>query len=137
MGCDIHCYIDYSPFSSNPKYAHCLANFFVRRNYELFGLLAGIRGFGPAVIAPKGLPESISYFAEDDVLIENEEGELVKNPDYHTYSWLTIAELAEVMYRYDKKYGRPVNYDVIAIYECMQVLDEKEMNPRFVFWFDS
>lgn len=55
------------------------------RNYWLFGVLAGVRGSGPAIRLPRGLPSDLS--------------EAVKGAydslggDAHTPSWLTVEQL--------------------------------------------
>jgi len=137
MGCDIHYYIDYSPFPDNPSYTHCLCQFFGMRYYYLFGLLAGVRGKEPALFPPKGLPKNISFRVEDDVF-ENDDGTgLVIDKNYHTHSWLTMEELKRVIRRYKKLYGIQPGCDIIAIYKCMEVLEKEKKNPRLVFWFDN
>lgn len=59
MGCDIHAYIDmdaeWSRQGERP-FADHFGHVRIERNYELFGLLAGVRGVGPAVVEPRGIP---------------------------------------------------------------------------------
>jgi hypothetical protein len=61
MGCDIHAYLDVVEAEPDPKtnYKGYTSTFAGRidlgRNYELFGLLAGVRG-GPALYQPRGIP---------------------------------------------------------------------------------
>lgn len=58
MGADIHAYVEYELFSTEqgPYWANLTSNF-GSRNYYLFGLLAEVRGDGPALFKPRGIPE--------------------------------------------------------------------------------
>ncbi len=63
---------------------------FIPRDYDLYGLMAGVRG-EHRLFEPRGLPEG------SDSHIRRELGQT--NPDmdgYHSYSWLTVAELHAV-----------------------------------------
>lgn len=69
MGADIHAYVEYSDFvtAEGEDYWSALTKNFGDRNYYLFGLLAEVRGRGPAVFDPRGLPPGrLSYQTEGD-----------------------------------------------------------------------
>lgn len=60
MGCDIHAFIEY--YDSGVKVPFSRAHYYTQpqfgRCYTLFNLMAGVRGFGPPVVAQKGMPKS-------------------------------------------------------------------------------
>ena len=71
MGCDIHCYIEHrqrAPYAND--YQKSWDSFAGRINpgrwYFLFGRLAGVRGEGPPVVGPRGIPDDLAYAARDD-----------------------------------------------------------------------
>ncbi len=74
MGCDIHCYVEYrrkggsywSDFGSriNPG-----------RNYELFSVLAGVRGNATPLVPPRGIPSDLAFQSSYDYWIFVVEGE--------------------------------------------------------------
>ena len=65
------------------------------RNYELFGILADVRGVGnPVISEPKGLPEDVS-----DV-VKNESDRW--GSDGHSHSYLTLREMVEYLEKYPK-----------------------------------
>lgn len=71
MGCDIHTYLDYDEFKKHDGsgwYASNVAKFYINRNYILFAVLAGVRNYDNVVPVskPKGMPDNLSYFVEDD-----------------------------------------------------------------------
>lgn len=60
MGCDIHGYIEYTNDGGGGW-----SNFgeqFSRRDYNMFGILAGVRGEG-GPYEPKGIPDNLSFNA--------------------------------------------------------------------------
>lgn len=66
-------------------------DWYSERNYTLFGVLAGVRGYDiPKIAEPRGLPDNIDR--EEDANYDIGD---------HTYSWLTVQEL----YDYDWSYG--------------------------------
>ena len=81
MGCDIHLHIE---IKMDGKWEH-YANPWVDRCYALFGVMAGVRGDGPAIVEPKGLPEDMSIITRADY-------EMMER-DAHTPSWLDEDEI--------------------------------------------
>lgn len=59
MGCDIHAHVEYFEKSVDRPIVICFSkNMYMGRNYMLFNLLAGVRGFGGPVFPVRGLPVS-------------------------------------------------------------------------------
>ena len=111
------------------------------RNYNLFALLAGVRGDGPEA---KGLPGDVS-----DLL---QEGSDSYGGDAHSHSWSTPLEFMEAyisaMEIYDEhseldkyiqirlKDGAEVALDAFMRDMCSLDMDEGD-EYRFVYWFDN
>lgn len=85
MGCNSHLFIEINPWKDSPKYWTPYAlDLRESRDYGLYGFLAGVRGEGPAVAEPRGLPEDAS---EEVVAVFKQWGS-----DFHTPTWLTPSE---------------------------------------------
>jgi hypothetical protein len=125
------------------------------RDYELFGLLAGVRSTYPEPIAePRGIPESANRYIKD---------EFAANKYLHTPSWLTLGELRKTWYKHSqdepldedgfhnvyirllegiiKPIERRIEEVEFLFCETDVELEEKCRNywdsVRMVFWFDS
>lgn len=164
MGCDIHMYLEYSDFTGSdgePYWNTFVANG-GSRDYRMFGLLAGVRCDIAPVVEPRGLPEGkLAYetrgackmTVSDDPSTEGWEnycttaqaeswrepivnGEIL-GPDWHTFSWLTADEYAQVLGRYmtEVRDSYAVQYDVILA--AMRAFEERDCKTRLVFWFDN
>ncbi len=99
---------------------------FYLRNYEMFGILAGVRDHDVELISyPKGIPSDISngVFLEYRKWLSN----------VHSESWLTARELIE--YRYSRKFINDNELFFIHLEELknMDSIDD----VRIVFWFDN
>lgn len=120
MGCDIHLFtevkrkinnverwVNSDYWEINPYYRYGddkdleyerplnHVSIFRGRNYELFGILADVRGVGnPVISEPKGLPEDVS-----DVVKEESDRWGI---DGHSHSYLTLRELVEYLEKYPK-----------------------------------
>lgn len=81
MGCDIHTHIEIRYKGKWEHYA-CPS---IDRNYTLFGVMAGVRGKGPAIVEPKGVP--------DDMSIVTKLSWERWRPDAHTASWFNEKEI--------------------------------------------
>jgi hypothetical protein len=88
MGCDIHGFIDYN--LPGDEYVSSLLIVDLGRNYDVFSMLANVRGFYRDSSAPKGLPKLISY----------EAGCGLADPDIHSQSWLTYDEYKNIIKEY-------------------------------------
>ena len=153
MGCDIHMQVEYRTkvcgtmqwcdgnlyevnkfhynYPDDPKYTRvCLIN--ERRNYTLFGLLAGVRNYGTKpIVAPRGFPKDVSKSIAEEY---DSWGS-----DAHSASWLTLAELMNATRSHPDLLD-----DLVA--ELQEYFNRIFPNPaplitqnelRIVFWFDN
>lgn len=88
MGCDIHCYAEKK---TRCGYKVVLKNAFDYRDYGLFGFLADVRNYSniPPISIPRGLPQDVSLEVKSYTCLNFG----------HSYSWLSVKELAD--YDYD------------------------------------
>lgn len=135
---------------------------------RLFALLANVRGQG-ALFPPRGAPRDAAYEASSDnrLYITTSAGDKyvkpedaarwvadgsstyilkhdgtpgwVTHPDWHSHSWLTPDELAEVFAAYkDAHQGQSVGIEYTALLAAMRALEDSgENDVRVVFWFDN
>jgi hypothetical protein len=110
MGCDIHLFteikksinsqdkwVNVDNWRYNPYYEEGnddgeemlhVESLYSGRNYDLFGILAGVRGgFNDTIDDPRGLPEDVSEITKKES--DRWDG------DGHSHSWLTLKELKE------------------------------------------
>jgi hypothetical protein len=170
MGCDIHAYIDYSTPNNAPDRCSGFGRVDIDRNYKLFGVLAGVRGGALPFIPPRGMPEVYSWQVQQDYLmyivpidglvegvvsaakakewVESGrskyclDGKFVTEPDFHTHSWLTTTEVAEVIKIYrsttELEFTMQTRTVMNAILGAMKGLEKtKGYSARLVFWFDN
>ena len=103
----------------------------VGRNYDLFGLLAGVRRVVEGSFEPKGIP--------DDVSLELKANYESWGVDAHTPSWLTLKELKEksmellLVDNWDDRWIRGGLTHLIN----QMISDMPPEDVRFVFWFDN
>jgi hypothetical protein len=83
MGTDIHAYLE---VQIDGRWV-CHSQPRIKRNYELFGRIAGIGGAAP-IIEPRGLPSDISEITR----IEYEHD----GADAHTPGWLSRSEMEQI-----------------------------------------
>ena len=99
------------------------------RNYELFGILAGVRGDATPIAEPRGLPKDLGD--ECKALRKNWNG-----PDIHlgehSQSWLTLAELQ----KHSKRLHMADSDFVDRVMAGLATLGNPE-DVRIVFGFDS
>ena len=97
MGCDIHSFVErrrggnwehVEADMGRPRYENCP---FGWRNYGVFGFLADVRNYSmvPPITERRGLPDDLSSGVREGL------GEWL---DFHSASWLTVAELLAVDY---------------------------------------
>jgi hypothetical protein len=164
VGTDIYAFIDWETEDENGKeFVDCFArHVYLGRSYDLFGLLAGIRG-GTAVYPPRGLPKQVSFhvlheytyvvtdkrmpyvvaypeeaagYVDKGIAVWWDETHTrVTNPDWHTPSWLNTSELIEIQSRFVALNKHP--YLLLeAVIASMRVLDDgQDGSSRFIFWF--
>lgn len=153
MGCDIHMHVEYRTRINNTTIKWCDGNLYEvnkfyededepkyirayltneRRNYALFGLLAGVRYYGIEPIAsPRGFPDDASKSITEEYASWGS--------DAHTASWLTLAELMNAAQ------SRPGLLDGLVA-ELQEYFNRLFPHPsplitqnelRIVFWFDN
>jgi hypothetical protein len=151
MGCDIHIYTEAKYIVNGVTKWHNIDNWRLNRyygtddneseynispvywgrNYELFAVLANVRGYYSDDVYTKGLPDDVS-----DV-VKNESDRL--GVDGHSHSWYTLKEL----YEYHEPLLDPLIesleshiMDELWIHDRQQLKDCVE-GVRIVFWFDN
>lgn len=143
MGCDIHLHIELKIGGQWQHYAAPQIN----RWYDLFGVMADVRGCGPAIIAPKGLPEDLSVIT---AMSYKSWGS-----DAHTPSWFNLEEI-KLLSKWLKKReeevkpqwpGYGLEHAILNCYlfgcsfsglkEYPEDYPKEIEDVRFVFWFDN
>ena len=131
MGCDIHLYIESKTGLGDFGWESFGGRIDVGRNYELFGLLAGVRGTREALVAPRGLPGDISVRAYKGL----------QSSDLHCHSWLSRKELraaiAQLTMDVDGEGVEFASAEWYAILAAMKALKKAGRRVRIVFAFDS
>ena len=148
MGCDIHVYLEKNvdekydiwqrvglyridEYDKNIK----VVDPYNCRNYDLFAILAGVRGQKDALVSPRGLPKNLSQ--------EVEKEEKWWEGGYHTPTWYDLSELYlyRKMYKDKEDYGCLINFvDSIEYYLDFAgeyVYEVKPNQYRVIMWFDS
>ena len=96
------------------------------RNYQLFSILAGVRGEHSPIVEPSGIPEDVSTGYE--YMCDQWEG------DSHSHSYYTLTELLNVNWEeYDDCYLD----DFLQSIERLKEIDEDTDNVRMCFFFDN
>lgn len=121
MGCDIHMYVEYrfdgkwvcgDYFSKSPYYngvdpyepKYSLVDIYDYRDYDLFGVLAGVRNREvPCISEPRGLPNDCNDFIKKEYE--------VWWCDAHSCSWLTLQEIIDFQERVGPTYDFPGKRD--------------------------
>ena len=131
MGCDIHLHQEVKIEGVWHHYGH--PN--VHRSYELFGIMAGVRGDETPVAHPRGIPEDATTltkfsYAQWDC-------------DAHHPSHLDSLEVTEVIKRFFQKsiwdqtdwFGFLFGGSWSGFHEYPE--DGEVEDFRFIFWFDN
>ena len=163
MGCDIHMYVEWKVKSRNDNYWDTFGGCInPGRDYELFGLLAGVRSDEVPMFPIRGIPDNMAFESRYDYyyyVVENKKDtdenyvtrknaeewvaaglstwkdtdhKLVSGPDWHTPSWLTYAEFKKVLTGLDVE----VTYKALLV-DMMALTDHGKNDVRVVFWFDN
>lgn len=144
MGCDIHVYkekridgqwVSTDKWENDGKEDYWFTEnaVYSDRNYDLFALLAGVRGDFPVSWVAKGEPEDASP----------EVARVIKNwdSDGHNHSHLTLKELKEkavTMMLYNQHQEYPYAYE--GLKDLISGADDGVTDPadqRVVFFFDN
>lgn len=148
MGCDIHCFVEKADkdydfwyqvklYRVSPYYNDLeIVRAYDDRDYNLFSILAGVRGIYEPLIEPRGLPKNLS----EDVRKESE----WIGSDAHTQTWYDLNELIllKKMHRNEEDYISFINF-VDRILAYLDFADERIYGNvesgkyRVVIWFDS
>lgn len=167
MGCDIHAFIDYDDFvkQDGEIYVSCFATLHLRRNYNLFGLMAGVRYQELKLFEPRGLPKNLSYqtkdanqlFVSDEPNVDFQDGFCSRQSaerwvawgdsywigtDQKLVShpdWHTHSYLLQgEMEQVLRKLEHDSKAEIRAIVSCMNALNgNNPQKSRLVFWFDN
>lgn len=148
MGCDIHAHLE---IRCNGKWEH-YSILPIDRWYELFGVMAGVRGTLPAIVPPKGVPDDMSVITK----LDWEQWDT----DAHTPSWFNEEEIDKLNAWLDQrqamsdKIGDGQRYDLehdichgiymfgagftsFKHYTDMDYIPKCCDAVRMVFWFDN
>lgn len=135
MGCDIHLHQE---IKINDQWHHYSMPR-VRRNYDLFSLMAGVRGDLDPVVQPKGIPSNPTAIT----LLDYER----MGVDAHTSSWLNMGEVKELYKRVrDSRDFTPREKELEDFgylfgwewaQECLKMTGASVSDFRWVFWFDN
>jgi hypothetical protein len=127
MGCDIHLYVEYK---SDGMWHTLIRDPHCSRDYQLFTILAGVRGVDEPLVPLRGFPadHNFSDAAEDYFEADTTQPE----PDWHSCTWLTVSELSNAISSCED----PVHVVYRAIEACARAL-ACEYETRVVMWFDS
>jgi len=136
MGCDIHVHIECKIAG---QWHHVNAPN-IRRNYNLFALMAGVRAGkdSPKPMAkPRGVPDDMSVITRIDYERMDTDG--------HTHSWLTGDELERVIRWHEEDEGRDAIHVRLRqwgfLFEGSFSAEEHAghgvEDVRVVFWFDN
>lgn len=134
MGCDIHAFVEYrqpkGDEGQDPPEWRGFREAHLERDYEMFGLLAGVRSLVDPIADPRGLPPDIGFWTQC--------GQRDWQADMHTPTWLTFEEYAEVVKRACGRISHPyerVTY--VGLLGLMTALVGRGCDVRLVLWFDN
>lgn len=121
MGCDIHGWVEAKIGKKWVAIAELADD---GRNYERFGLLAGVRG--ATGVIPKGIPKDVS----DTTHFHIESW----SRDAHSHSFMSIKKALSIF----KKTSGAQDYDLYHLCEMNEESFESITTKfRLVFWFDN
>lgn len=101
--------------------------FYSSRNYRLFEILAGVRGYDEnAISPPRGIPPDISEAYKEQ--LKQWEG------DIHSESYFTLKELLDVDW---SKYNTEIFSEFFETIVKMKKIDSDPEKVRCVFFFDN
>ena len=133
MGCDIHTVIERKHNGNWVAELNLEGGAIESRDYQLFNLLAGVRGEGPA--EPRGLPDDISTSAEMAAANWDSDG--------HSHSWIDLKE-AMALWKIANAHRTDMNsprlyYKVFSVDDWHMNGEEgyEQREYRMVFWFDN
>lgn len=105
MGCDIHAFIEYAYDGDTYTNTFCDSEIHIGRDYDLFGLIAGVRGTTSPLILPRGFPSACIAAGNTTIFAQNwhvQEKYDEYGKDAHSATWLTLDELKQIRVEYIK-----------------------------------
>jgi hypothetical protein len=100
--------------------------YYEERNYQLFSILADVRGDYSPIVEPRGIPEDASTGYK--YMCDRWDG------DAHSHSYYTLTELLNVNW---EEYDDCHLNDFLKSIERMKGIDEDTDNIRMCFFFDN
>lgn len=120
---DDSCYVRFPSRTREPYHA---------RDYTLFGILADVRGDGPPLAAPRGVPDDAS--AGYRAIVER------WGADGHTHSWYSLSELLATDWDargYPRRDPDAIGGGWCRALDLLQALGRDGDDVRIVFFFDN
>ena len=151
MGCDIYLYVEHynkeskrwenlSLYKKSDEGTFSSVDIYDGRDYELFGLLAGVRSMIAPFVLPRGVPDDMSC----EVSKAYGDGQY-----YHTPTWYDWCELQTYERIFDNEYDDEddtnslckrldgfIN-DIEKVLNAYDIYCPKPGDIRIVMWFDS
>ena len=129
MGCDIHIVCE---IKERDEWK-ILPYGFSFRDYEVFSILAGVRGWHEPIAYPRGYPEDWTKekrrFIQDNLYYKFS---LEDDEDQHSASWLNFKEI------FDDPRNRELEFLRLKLKECMDIDGYEDVDKyRMVFNFDN
>lgn len=130
MGCDIHPHIEVK-IKGRWEHYSCPP---IQRWYQLFAKICGVRNnpiWGiTAISEPRGLPDDINIVTALCYELE----------DHHTPTWLSAAELDELIWWAEREMGQTMFQHKEVGYLTCNMFSNREPefeDCRFICWFDN
>jgi len=110
------------------------------RDYELFGLLAGVRGHSSPIKSPKGFPEDFEVTKKDGDFYTNDDADFWMGNFGHSH--YTLEELLDFYTKNRKKkidgmYGLRLLIAKLIVIEAQGEEEREYSEARIIFGFDS
>lgn len=139
MGADIHLYVEHynkeskrwdslSLYKKSSEDKFSPVDIYDGRDYELFGLLAGVRSMIAPFVLPRGVPDDMSC----EVSKAYEDGQY-----YHTPTWYDWCELQTYERIFDNERLDGFMNDIEKVLNAYDIYYPKPGDIRIVMWFDS
>ena len=134
MSCGINVHVEVKIKNS----WHHLSTPFIRSDYQLFSIMAGVRGDEEPIVKPKGLPRDVT-----NLTLKHFNSKIC---DWHHASWFNYDEIKELKSILDKtnglmnsifmdSFGYVFGYSITSDETLKDYFDIDDV--RFVFWFDN
>lgn len=103
------------------------------RNYEMFGILAGVRGWHDPIIDPRGIPFDCSFDVRE---IWDREKDDCYSPSWYTLAELGVAAHDKKNFTKEERENIKLLIDFISFMVDASYIYAEPHEVRFVFWFD-